>query len=71
MKRSLSPARSGPKDYVLRRLEVIYQESKGRRGALTQVGVNQLRGIAERIYAGFRVRPATMRPANGVGMHQA
>lgn len=38
---------------VLRRLRVIYGESKGRSGALTQVGVNQLRGIAERMFVNY------------------
>lgn len=38
---------------VLRRLRVISSESKGRSGALSQVGVNQLRGIAERMYVNY------------------
>lgn len=38
---------------VFRRVRVINDESKGRIGALTQVGANQLRGIAERMYANY------------------
>lgn len=38
---------------VLRRIRVITAESKGRVGALTQVGARQLHGIAERMYMNY------------------
>lgn len=38
---------------VLRRIRVINDEARGRVGALTQVGVKQLHGIAERMFANF------------------
>lgn len=38
---------------VLRRMNVIYGEARGRFGALTQVGVEQLHGIAERMYENY------------------